>query len=103
MKGGSVPAKAHDDLEALKKDWQTCAGKTASAAKPEVRAIGTTDAQWHTKNERLEAPAEEKYAEKVAKECAPQLAKVEQALVQFSDGRSAERMAVFEKAKARFK
>jgi hypothetical protein len=100
-KAGAIPAKTGDDLLAIDDEWNTCAQKVWKGAKGEVDRLRTTDMNGSTRNGRGEA-LNEKYNELSRKQCKSSTEKLEKSLVRFIEERSKERLALFEKAKAKF-
>ncbi|WP_044240710.1 hypothetical protein [Chondromyces apiculatus] len=99
-KGNAVPAKAGTDIEALDDAWFECVNKTWAEGRKEGEKIDASPESLDSKRGKLTA-IPKKYENKAEKDCAGARKKLEEGLVQFIDARTKERLALYEKAKAR--
>jgi hypothetical protein len=100
-KAGAIPQKTGDDLLLIDDEWNKCAQKTWTAAKPEIEKLRTTDMNWSTREGRGHA-LHEKVVEQARTKCKASSDKLEKAVVAVIEARDKERMAIFEKAKGKF-
>jgi hypothetical protein len=99
-KADSVPKPAAEELDALDDQWRACARKAWDSSKKDFDAIKTGPGDAMAKTTRMEQLAK-RWEEKIQKQCGAAVTKTEKALVAFIEGRNKERLALFEKAKAR--
>jgi hypothetical protein len=100
-KAGAIPQKTGDDLLLIDDEWNKCAQKAWTGAKPEMEKLKTTDMDPSTRNNRMQA-LHEKWADQVRGKCKPSTDKLEKAVLTFIETRDKERSALFDKAKAKF-
>jgi hypothetical protein len=101
-KGNAVAAQVGKDIEAADDGWFNCFNDVWKKTKPELEKVEASAASANDKWGRLGGIR--KSAELSApKTCEPKKKELDAALSKFIEARNAERLAVFEKAKARFK
>jgi hypothetical protein len=88
-KAGAMPQKAIDDLLKLDEDWTTCAAKSWAGAQKKIDSGKFTEADHKD------------WTAKAEKACQKTVAAQEKLLLDLTEGRAKERLALFEKAKAR--
>ncbi|MBK8256751.1 MAG: hypothetical protein IPK82_29275 [Polyangiaceae bacterium] len=89
VKAGVMPQKAIDDLLKLDEEWTTCAAKTWKGAEKKIDSGKFTVAD------------EKEWIQKVDKACQKTVDAQEKMILELTEARSKERLALFEKAKAR--
>jgi len=99
-KGNAVPQKVGADIEALDDAWFDCVNRAWSEGKKEHDAVAATQGSADQKAGKLSG-IPKKYEAKAIKDCAPDIKKLEQGLLQFIEARDKERSALYDKAKAR--
>jgi hypothetical protein len=101
-KGNAVAAQVGKDIEASDDAWFDCMNEQWKKAKQELDKIEASQASANDKWGRLGGAR--KSAELAApKTCEPKKKQLDAALTKFIEARNAERLALFEKAKAKFK
>jgi hypothetical protein len=100
-KAGAIPQKTGDDLLLIDDEWNKCAQKAWTGAKPEIDKLKTTDMDASTRSNRMTA-LRDKWAEQVRGKCKGSTDKLEKSVLSFIETRDKERTALFEKAKAKF-
>ena len=101
VKAGALPQKNADDVLAADDDWNKCAQKTWAGAKPEADKLRTTDMDASTRQNRMQA-LHDKWADSVRAKCKGSADKLERTVTQIIGARDKERLALYEKAKAKF-
>jgi hypothetical protein len=92
-KGAAIPDPTAQSFGTLSDAWWSCVNKVWEAGKKEEEKL-------HGKYEKL-ATLPKAYEAKATKECEPSKKALETELLSFIEARSKERLAVYEKAKAR--
>jgi hypothetical protein len=101
-KGNAVPAQLGKDIEAADDAWWSCFNEVWKKTKTELDKVEASSAPANDKWGKLGGIR--KTAELNApKTCEPKKKDLDAALTKFIEARNVERLAVFEKAKARFK
>lgn len=101
-KGSAVPEKAGHDIEAVDDGWFTCMNDQWKKAKTEMDKIEASPASANDKYGRLGGVR--KSAELNApKTCEPKKKELDAAMTKFIEARNAERLAILEKNKTKFK
>jgi hypothetical protein len=101
-KGNAVAAQVGKDIEATDDGWFECMNEQWKKAKAELDKIEASQISANDKYGRLGGVR--KSAELAApKTCDPKKKQLDAALTKFIEGRNTERLALFEKAKAKFK
>jgi hypothetical protein len=98
--GGATKAVS-DDIIGADDAWNKCAQDEWKKAKPEVEKLGMTDMNWSAKDARA-AKLNEVWNERVRKTCKAHTDRLEKAVTTFTEDRVKVRMAMFDKAKAKF-
>lgn len=101
-KGSAVPEKVGKDIEAADDAWWSCFNEVWKKTKPELDKV-----------EASQIPANDKWGKiggirksaelNAPKTCEPKKKDLDAALTKFIEARNVERLAIFEKAKAKFK
>jgi hypothetical protein len=99
-KGNAIPAKVGADIEALDDAWFECVNKVWREGAKEQESVEASQGPQNVKTGKLTG-IPKKYELKATKDCEPDLKKLEKGLLQFIEARSAERSALYDKAKAR--
>jgi hypothetical protein len=92
-KGSAIPGSIGQSFDTLTDAWWSCVNKVWEAGKKE-------EDQLQGKYEKL-AALPKAYEAKALKECEPSKKALEKGLLSFIEARAKERLAVYEKAKAR--
>jgi len=101
-KGNAVAAQVGKDIEATDDGWFNCINEQWKKAKPELDKVEASAASANDKWGKLGGI--KKSAELAApKTCEPKKKELDAALTKFIEARNVERLAVFEKAKLKFK
>ena len=101
-KGNAIAAQVGKDIEATDDAWWSCFNEVWKKTKPELDKVEASQASANDKWGRLGGI--KKTAELNApKTCEPKKKDLDAALTKFIEARNAERLAVFEKAKLKFK
>lgn len=98
-KGGGSTSAGAADLSAAQEDYRTCGTKVWEAARPDFVKLTRQAKSTHAETLALR----DKTFDKVATTCAKPLQKYEDVLVREIEARNKERLALFDKAKARAK
>jgi hypothetical protein len=99
-KGGAIPEQTGKDIEALSDGWFECVKKAwAEGSKESEKTEASADPP--DKKQGALGSLAKKYEAKARKDCEPAKKKLEEGVVKFIEARAKDRLALFDKAKAR--
>jgi len=97
-KGGAIPKETGPAIEAIDDGWFTCVNALWAQTKKDLDKIEASSASTNEKWGRL-LGARKSAELNAPKKCAPQVAKLDQAITKFIEARNAERLAMYDLVK----